>query len=358
MVKYQYLEQGEVTIMAISFKGAKNYKKHNGLDAGRGIKTPIPSEMHYYSLLQNDLTLLPKVEEGERVISGQKIADIDEFDAIPVLSSISGRVLSVSKSQIAIENDMMFVPSPVIRPAKTADELTTREILWLLREGCVFEPRENAPLHVLLASKRVSDCIIVCCFDSDPYVSSPQAAAMNNCEIILEALKVAMRISGITKAFIAVENDTKGTFADFKRALRYNPDIEPVILKARYPQSDSEILIRTVTGSENTNALILSPETLCNMHRVLTTGAPVLGKIVTVSGDEILEPENFYTPVGATCKSVIESGGYSECELVIDGGVIDGDVITVPTQSVTYGTKAFVAFHNKKNVPKYRKKLL
>ncbi|MBR0027344.1 MAG: hypothetical protein IJP58_01690, partial [Clostridia bacterium] len=131
-----------------------------------------------------------------------------------------------------------------------------------------------------------------------------------------------------------------------------------VILKARYPQSDSEILIKTVTGSENTNALILSPETLCNMHRVLTTGAPVLGKIVTVSGDEILEPENFYTPVGATCKSVIESGGYSECELLIDGGVIDGDVITVPTQSVTYGTKAFVAFHNKKNVPKYRKKLL
>lgn len=344
--------------MAISFKGAKNYKKHNGFAPGREIKTPIPSEMHYYSLLQGDIRLEARVSEGERVISGQKIADVAEFDAIPILSSVSGTVLSVTDEQIAVENDMMFIPSPVIKPVKTVDELTTREILWLLREGCVFEPRGNAPLHVLLSNRRVSDCIIVCCFDSDPYVSSPQTAAYGNAEKILSALNIAMRLSGITKAYVAVENDTKKTFADFKALLRYNESISPCILKARYPQSHDDILIKTVTGSADTNALILSPETLCNMIDVLETGAPVLSKIVTVSGDEILEPENFYVPIGATCKSVIESGGYSEYELVIDGGVIDGEVITDPAEAVGYGTKAYIAFHDKKNIPKYRKKLL
>lgn len=342
--------------MAISFKGAIKYARHNGFSASQTPSTPIPSTTHFFPLTQGKFKLEPKVSEGDRVIIGQKIADLAEFDTIPVISSISGLVTSVTPDFIRIENDMMFSKAAVAKPVKTADELTIREVLWLLREGCVYEPRYRTPLHVLLSDKKVSECIIVCCFDSDPYVSSPQTAASGNSEKILRALKTVMRISGITKTYIAVENDTKKTFSDFKLHLRYNPDIQPFIMKARYPQSRSDILINTVTGSTGTNALVLSAETLCNMTDVLETGFPVTKKIVTVSGDDILEPVNFLVPAGATVSSVIESGGYSSPELVINGGVIDGDVIADLDTPVTCDTKALIAFYDRKNVPKYRKK--
>lgn len=344
--------------MAISFKGAKKYTRHNGFKKSQDVLTPIPSYVHFFSLKQGNAVLAPLVGEGERVIIGQKLADIAEFDTIPVISSVSGVVTSVTDDFIAVENDMMFSRCAHAKPVKTADELTTREILWLLREGCVYEPRYHTPLHVLLSDKKVSECIIVCCFDSDPYVSSPQSAAYGNSEKILRALRIAMRVSGITKTYVATENDTKKTFSDFKYHLRYNPDIQPFIMKARYPQSKSDVLINTVTGSVGTNALILSAETLCNMADVLETGVPVTKKIVTVSGDDILEPVNFHVPIGATAASVIESGGYSSPELVICGGVIDGDVIQNLDTPVTHSTKALIAFHDKKNIPKYRKKLI
>ena len=341
--------------MAISFKGAKKYAKHNGFSRTREIKTPIPSATHHYSLMQNGFTLEPTVAEGDFVLIGQKIADIAEFDTIPVVSGSSGKVISTDNNRIVVENDMMLARTPHVKAAKPLSELTTRETLWLLREGCVYDRLQRAPLHTLLSEKRVSDCIIVCCFDSDPYVSSPQMSARNNAPVIISALETALRLSGITKAFVSVENDTKKTYADFKYHLRYHPNITPVLLKARYPQSRSDVLISAVTGSPLTNALILSPETLVNMSNVLNTGAPVTDKTVTVSGDEILEPENFSVPIGATIASVIESGGYSSPAYVIDGGVVDGERITDLDAPITHDTKALIAFNDKKNIPKYRK---
>lgn len=340
--------------MAISFAGAKKYKKHNGIAHGLSIKSPIPSPVHFYRLDG----VKPLLETGDKVLCGQKIADIDEFAVNPVISGCSGTVIAVNEDFIEVENDMLYMSLPPLPPAKKYDELTTREILWLLREGGVFEERCNTPLHVLLSEKNVRECIIVCCFDSDPYVSSPQAAAAGNSGKIKEALDLCMRLSGITKAYVAVENDTKKTFADFKAILRYNEVITPYLLKARYPQSKDDILIKTITGSENTNALILSPETLVNMIDVLGAGAPVTKKIVTVSGDDILEPEDFSVPIGATAASVIESGGYSSPEVLISGGVIDGERITDFDTPVTPSTKALIAFHEEKNIPRYRKNLI
>lgn len=338
--------------MAISFAGAKKYKKHNGILSE--IKAPIPSPVHFYSVSG----LQPLVNIGDKVICGQKIADIDSFELNPVLSGCSGTVIAAGEDIIEVENDMFYMALPPVKPAKKYDELTTREILWLLREGGVFEERCNAPLHVLLSEKNVRDCIIVCCFDSDPYVSSPQAAAFGNSGKIKDALDLCMRLSGITKAYVAVENDTKKTFADFKALLRYNESVTPFLLKARYPQSRDDVLIKTITGNENTNALILSPETLVNMIDVLETGSTVTKKIVTVSGDDILEPENFSVPIGATAASIIESGGYSSPEALISGGVIDGVRITDFDTPVTPQTKALIAFHEQKNIPRYRKNLI
>lgn len=340
--------------MAISFAGAKKYKKHNGISPRMQIKNPIPSPVHFYPL--NGMKALVNI--GDKVICGQKIADIDAFESNPVISGCSGTVTGADEKHIEVENDMLYMSLPPVPPAKKYTELTTREILWIIRENGVFEERSLAPLHLLLAEKNVRECIIVCCFDSDPYVSSPQAAAAGNSGKIIEALNLCMRLSGITKAFIAVEDDTKKTFADFKALLRYNENITPYLLKARYPQSEDKTLIKTVTGSENTNTLILSPETLVNMINVLETGAPITKKIVTVSGDDILEPENFSVPIGATVSSVIESGGYNTPEILIGGGVIDGERITDFDTPVTPATKALIAFHKQKNIPKYRKKLL
>ncbi len=341
--------------MPISFAGAKKYKKHNGFSMTANINAPLPSPMHFYSLKQGGLTLSPLIKENDIIMLGQKIADMTSFNSVPVISSVSGKVVSVSEDTIAVENDMLYNKCEFLPPSKS--ELTTRETLWLLREGAVCESRNGIPLHVLIGKEKTPDCVIVCCFDSDPYVSSPQMSAKGNAVKILKGLDIAMRITGAKKAYIAVENDTKKTYYDFKYHLRYNKKVQLYMLKARYPQSNDEILIKTITGKSDINAIILSPETLCNAADALETGIPVTKKIVTVSGDDILPANNFLVPIGQTFSSLLESAGYLQPKVVINGGVIDGERITDFDIAVNYSTNAVLAFNSEKNLPSYRKNL-
>ena len=316
--------------MSISFRGAKKYKKHNGFDKSAEIHSPLPAPVYFFNLVQNtDVTLSPLVEVGDTVEIGSKIADLESYDAMPLYSSVSGIV-------------------------------TTREMLWIIREAGICEVRNGIPAHILLGTEKTPEYIIVPTFDSDPYVSSPQFASLGNTEKILKSLNIVMKILNTKKAIIAVENNTKKIFSDFKLNLRYNENISLCSLKARYPQSRDDILVKTLTGKDidKINIVILSPETLCNIYDALTLQKPVTEKIITVSGDDILPPNNYKVPIGLPVSSLLHDSGYTSPETVIVGGIVDGRQITDLDEPITSSTNSIIAFNDSSNIPKYRKELI
>lgn len=345
--------------MSVSFPGAKKLKKHNGFSNSAVIKVPLPSPIHFFGLHQGDITLNPLVKKGEYVLVGHKIADMNDSNAVPVYSSVSGVVADVTEDMISIENNFLFERTDAVNFEKTPDEMTSRELLWILRESGVCEARTGTPVHTLLSSDK-ADCIIVCCFDSDPYISSPQMAAKGNAKKILKGLEIVQQILGIKKTIIGIENDTKINFSDFKYNLRYNDDILLYSLKARYPQSRDDILVKTLTGKDMSriNAVILSSETLLNIANVFETGFPVINKIVTVSGDDILPPLNYIVPLGMPVSSLLSNSGYTSPKKVIIGGVIDGKQITDLDIPINNHTNAVLAFSNEENIPQYEIKKL
>ena len=121
--------------MSISFRGAKKYKKHNGFDKSAEIHSPLPAPVYFFNLVQNtDVALSPLVEVGDTVEIGSKIADLESYDAMPLYSSVSGIVTSVSDTFICVENNMKYT---AVQTQKTddIDSLTTREMLWIIREA-------------------------------------------------------------------------------------------------------------------------------------------------------------------------------------------------------------------------------
>ncbi len=345
--------------MSVSFRGAKKYKKHNGFRAFSEFKTPLPSPAYFYKLRQeNGIILTPLVKEGDRVLRGEKLADLDAFGALPVFSSVSGGVISVNEEVIAVENDMAFEEAPKITFEKSVNELTPRELLWIIREFGVCEAKTGAPVHTLLSPEKPAKIVLVCCFDSDPYVSSAQASALGNAEKILDGLGVVLRILGIKKAAVGVESDTNRIYSDFKYHLRYNTDVSLYSLKPYYPQDDDEILAKTLTGKSvsDAGAVILSAETLCNISDVFAKGVPVTEKAVTVSGDDILPPDNFLVPIGAPVSMLLTSAGYTEPQTVIIGAVINGEKTTDLDTPVTNHTRAVISFNRNENIPSYRNK--
>lgn len=343
--------------MAISFKGAKKFKPHNGLGNKTVIYSVLPSPTYIFKLEYGDHLLNPLVNIGDYVQIGTKLADFESYDAIPCHSSVSGIVSSISEDEIYIENDMLY-SSLSYDTKNDTDKLTTREKLWLIRESGVCEIRSGIPAHLILGTDKTPEYVIVPTFDSDPYVSSPQVFTKKNTDKILSGLNIAMNILNTKKAIVATTDDCKSVFSDFKLKLRYNENIIPYKLKARYPQDNDNILIKTLTGksAENTNSVILSAETLCNIYDAVTFSKPVTDKLVTVSGDDILPPNNYRVPIGLPISSLLSDCGYTSPDTVIYGGVIDGEVVTDLDIPVSRNTKAVLAFNDSSNIPKYRKK--
>lgn len=343
--------------MSISFKGAKKFKPHNGLSKKSVIYSVLPSPEYVFKLNCGDETLNPVVSIGDYVQIGTKLADFESYDTIPCHSSVSGTVTSITESEIRINNDMLYT-SPNYTKKNKAEELTTREMLWLIRESGVCEIRNGIPAHLILGTDKTPEYVIVPTFDSDPYVSSPQIFTEKNTSKILSGLTIAMNILNTKKAIIAITDDCKGIFSNFKLKLRFNENVIPYKLKARYPQDKDDILIKTLTGktASNANSVIISAETLCNIYDAVTFSKPVTEKIVTVSGDDILPPNNYRVPVGLPISSLLSDCGYTSPDTVIYGGVIDGKILTDTNTPVSRNTKAIIAFSDSSNIPKYRKK--
>lgn len=91
---------------------------------------------------------------------------------MPLYSSVSGIVTSVSDTFICVENNMKYT-SVQTQKTDDIDSLTTREMLWIIREAGICEVRNGIPAHILLGTEKTPEYIIVPTFDSDPYVSSP-----------------------------------------------------------------------------------------------------------------------------------------------------------------------------------------
>ena len=101
----------------------------------------------FFNLVQNTaVTLSPLVEVGDTVEIGSKIADLESYDAMPLYSSVSGIVTSVSDTFICVENNMKYT---AVQTQKTddIDSLTTREMLWIIREAGICESQKTVFRH-------------------------------------------------------------------------------------------------------------------------------------------------------------------------------------------------------------------
>ena len=119
-------------------------------------------------------------------------------------------------------------------------------------------------------------------------------------------------------------------------------------------------LMKTLTGKDidKINIVILSPETLfCNIYDALTLQKPVTEKIIMVSGDDILPPNNLQSADKHLFRHFFDSG-YTSPETFIVGGIVDGCQITDLDEPITSSTNSIIAFNDSSNIPKYRKKNL
>ncbi len=340
-------------------------RTHHGkpLSAARAIeKCSVPDEVVLPLSQHIGAPSVPVVTVGDRVDMGQKIAEASGNVSVPCYSSVSGTVKAIEARPviagrpatcIVIQNDFEDRLSPDIHTSGTVESLSADDLLRIIKEaGIVGMGGAAFPTHIKLSpppGKKI-DTVIVNGAECEPYLTADHRVMLENPEGIVRGLKAVMKILGVNKGYIAIEDNKLDASKAIREAAR-NEAIDVVTLKVKYPQGAEKQLIYAVTGRQvpsgglpmDVGTVVVNAGTAYQISLAVEKGLPLYERVVTVTGC-VAQPSNLLVRLGTPISHVLSFvGGFStEVGKVIAGGPMMGIALCDLNAPVVKGTSGLL----------------
>ena len=345
----------------LTFTGGIHPYDGKDMTKDKPIRQVLPKGDLVYPLSQHiGAPAVPLVKKGDRVLTGQKIAEAGAFDSAPVHATVSGKVKAIEPRRvvtgdnvmsIVVENDGLYEEAEYA-PALDLQEASREEIIERIKEaGIVGMGGAGFPTFIKLSPKKPEkiDYVIVNCAECEPYLTSDYRRMLEEPEKLIKGLKVSLSLFPKAQGIMAVEDNKKDCIELLKSMTKDDNRISVKALKTKYPQGAERQLIFATTGRK-INSSMLPADAGCVVNNVDTVvaiyyavfeGKPLMERIVTVTGDAIKHPRNFKVRIGTNYHELIEqAGGFKkEPVKIISGGPMMGfgifelDVPTTKTAS-------------------------
>lgn len=330
----------------LTFKGGVHPNDGKSLAKDKAIVALMPQGDLVYPLSQHiGAPAKPVVTKGDRVLKGQKIAEAGGFVSAPIYASVSGTVKIIEPrvnptgakvNSIVIANDGQYeeVEYPQIKPL---EELTKEEILNIIGDaGIVGMGGAGFPTRVKLSPKEPDkiDYIIANCAECEPYITADYRRMVESPELLVEGMKVILKLFDNAKGIFGVEDNKPDCIAKLKELVKDEPRMEVKKLVTKYPQGAERQLIYATTGRAinstmlpaDAGCVVDNVETIISIYNAVVKGIPSMERVVTVSGDGVMNPGNYKVLFGTNQMELVEAaGGLKEgTEKVISGGPMMG----------------------------------
>ena len=354
-------EKGKEAMAKLTFMGGIHPYDGKAISKDKPIKTVLPKGDLVYPLSQHiGAPAKPVVQKGDRVLTGQKIAEADGYLSVPIFSSVSGTVKAIEPRRvvtgdnvmsIVVENDGQYeeITYPAARPL---EELTREEILTFVKEGGVAGMGgAGFPTHVKLAPKEPGkiEYVIANCAECEPYLTSDYRRMVEEPDSLIDGMKVILSLFPNARGVLAVEDNKPEAIRLLKERAAGEARISVAKLPTKYPQGSERQLIYAVTGRAinssqfpaDAGCIVDNVDTIVAVNRAVRERKPLITRIVTVTGDAVAEPQNFRVRIGTNYHELIEeAGGFAaEPARIVSGGpmmgfgIFDLDVPTTRTAS-------------------------
>ncbi len=345
----------------LTFTGGIHPYDGKELSKDKPIKAILPKGELVYPMSQHiGAPAVPIVAKGDRVLTGQKIAEAGGFVSAPIYATVSGTVKAIEPrrivtgdvvTSIVLENDNLY-EEVTYGPVKPLEELTKEEIIGLIREaGVVGMGGAGFPTHVKLSPKEPEkiEYVIANCAECEPYLTSDYRRMIEEPEKIVDGMKVILRLFDKAQGILAVEDNKPDCVAALKKLTADEKDITVKALKTKYPQGAERQLIYASTGRAinsgmlpaDAGCIVDNVDTIVAINQAVREGKPLMHRIVTVTGDAVTDPRNFIVRIGTNYHELVEeAGGFkTEPAKIVSGGPMMGfalfglDVPTTKTSS-------------------------
>ena len=330
----------------LTFSGGIHPYEGKDLSKDKPIRDVLPKGDLVYPLSQHiGAPAQPIVKKGDKVLTGQKIAEAGGFVSAPIYATVSGTVKAIEQRRvvtgdnvmsIVIENDGMYEE---VEWPETADleALTREEKINRIREaGIVGMGGAGFPTAVKLSPKEPEkiEYVIVNCAECEPYLTSDYRKMLEEPEKLIGGLKVSLSLFENARGILAVEDNKPDCIEKLKRLTRDENKIMVKALKTKYPQGAERQLIYAATGRAINSAMLPADagcvvnnvDTVIAIYDAVINGKPLMYRIVTVTGDAIAEPQNFRVRIGTNYHELVEeAGGFKQPPVkIVSGGPMMG----------------------------------
>lgn len=351
--------------MKYTFKGGIHPYEGKELTMDKEIVEYLPKGDMVYPISQHiGAPAKPIVKKGDRVLTGQLIAEAGGFVSANIHSSVSGTVKAIEArltssgskvNSIIIENDNKYESVEFTPISKPVSELKRDEILDAIKAaGIVGMGGAGFPTNVKLSPKNADeiDRIIVNASECEPYLTSDYRRLMEQPEKIIEGLRIALHLFKGSKGIIAVENNKPEAIKLLREKLGTDSDITVHSMKTKYPEGAERQLIYANTGRyinskmlpADVGCIVHNVDTIYSIYEAVREGKPLITRIVTVTGDAIENPCNFKVRTGTSYAELIEAaGGFKGTPAkIISGGPMMGKAIYSLDLPITKSSSAIL----------------
>lgn len=303
------------------------------------------------------------VVPGQPVQAGECIAQRGQGPGVNVYAPLSGRVVGPARASVIGAAGFLSVPAieltelspvPDLRPGeevldhRTASAQSLRE---LLNESDVLTHRRwPRPLRWWVRQGRQQGCatLIVNAMENQPRVTADHRLLAEMGPQVIAGVSILARASGVKTTMLAVEGRRTGDYRSLVAPAR-EAGVQLMALSHKYPIGVDAILVKVLARREvplgsnpmRVGVLLIDAATALAAWCELSCRQRLGGRVVTLAGEALPEPGNFFVPFGTPCTDLIDRPGV----FLVHGGPMVGS--RCPDDAVvSAATDAVLAFPN------------
>ncbi len=348
---------GHTGIHPESFKGFTKNRKIESADIPN--RAYIPVSQHIGAPAEIIVTVGQKVEEGEL------IAKAPGFVSGNIHSSIPGTVVAIEELYLNIgRKSKVIVIELEGEFKKSGKQLIITDWRSLPKEAISSKIQEYGivglggatfPSHVkfVIPQNKKVDYFLINGAECEPFITSDHRIMIDKSEDFLEGVEIIKKVLDAGKVCIGIESNKKDAIKRLKALCHNKYDIQIVPLKVKYPQGDEKQLIKAITGRIvpvdkiplEVGVVVSNVSTILAVAEAIIYDKPLIERVVTVTGQGIVEPKNLKVKVGTLLKEIIEEcGGLKpNVKKIIIGGPMMGFSQMNLDVPITKGCSAVIA---------------
>lgn len=339
----------------------------NKLTAGIPIEyLPVPGNIIIPLSQHIGAPANPIVAKGDKVKTGQLIAEGKGFVSANVHSSVSGKVSKVDTAAdssglkqmsvyIDVEGDEWIEnidrTNEIVKDIKLSPEEIVKKCF---ESGIVGMGGATFPSHIKLNVPSGKKCyvLIINGVECEPYLTSDHRLMLEKGEEMLVGVSILMKALKVEKAMIGIENNKPDAISRLTSLAAGFPGMSVHPLKVKYPQGAEKQLIKALINREvpsgrlpiDVGAVVHNAGTAFAVYEAVQKNKPLIERVVTVTGKSVEKPGNYMVRIGTPISRVLEAaGGIPEgTGKIINGGPMMGKAVSNTDAPVVKGMSGIV----------------